>query len=45
VEQLDRAQRRQELARLSGGTPTQTMLDGAEELLLAAEQFKKETGG
>ena len=45
VEQLDRAQRRQELARLSGGTPTQTMLDGAEELLLAAEQFKKETVG
>lgn len=45
VEQLDRLQRRYELARLSGGAPTQTMLDGAEELLIAAEQFKKETVG
>lgn len=43
VERLDREKRRGELARLSGGTPTQTMLDGAEELLVAAEQFKKET--
>lgn len=42
VEQLDRAQRREELARLSGGAVTQTMLDGAEELLLASEKFKKE---
>ena len=42
VERLERSRRREELARLSGGTPTQTMLDGAEELLLAAEQFKKE---
>lgn len=43
VEQLDRPSRRMELARLSGGTPTQTMLDGAEELLSAAEHFKKES--
>ena len=42
VERLERGRRREELARLSGGTPTQTMLDGAEELLIAAEQFKKE---
>ncbi len=42
VERLERSRRREELARLSGGTPTQTMLDGAEELLAAAEQFKKE---
>ena len=43
VERLDRAQRRQELARLSGGAAvTETMLAGAEELLTAAEQFKKE---
>ena len=42
VEQLDRMHRREELARLSGGVPTQTMLDGAEELLVAADQYKKE---
>ena len=42
VERLDRSRRREELARLSGGVPTQTMLDGAEELLAAAELFKKE---
>ncbi len=42
VERLERSRRREELARLSGGTPTQTMLDGAEELLSAAEEFKKE---
>lgn len=41
VEQLDRSRRREELARLSGGTPTKTMLEGAEELLVAAEQYKK----
>ena len=45
VERLERSRRREELARLSGGTPTQTMLDGAEELLYAAEQFKKENIG
>ena len=45
VERLERRRRREELARLSGGTPTQTMLDGAEELLCAAEQFKKENIG
>ncbi len=44
VERLDRSRRREELARLSGGTISQTMLDGAEELLVAAEQFKKENG-
>ena len=42
VERLDRNRRREELARLSGGAATQTMLDGAEELLSAAELFKKE---
>ena len=42
VERLERSYRREELARLSGGTTTQTMLDGAEELLISAEQFKKE---
>lgn len=41
VEQLDRNRRRAELARLNGGTPTRTMLEGAEELLAAAEQYKK----
>ena len=45
VDRLDRSHRREELARLSGGTPTQTMLDGAEELLVAAEQFKEEIAG
>lgn len=42
VERLERSRRREELARLSGGSTTQTMLDGAEELLSAAETFKKE---
>ena len=40
VQRLDRSARREELARLSGGDVTQTMLDGAEELLAASEQFK-----
>ena len=39
---LDRAQRRQELARLTGGAHlTEAMLSGAEELLAGAEEFKK----
>lgn len=39
---LDRAQRRQELARLTGGARlTEAMLSGAEELLAGAEEFKK----
>ena len=42
VERLDRDRRREELARLSGGTVTQTMLDGAEELLAESETFKAE---
>ena len=38
---LDRAARRSEIARLSGGDhPSETMLLGAEELLCAAENFK-----
>ena len=41
VDRLDRARRREELARLSGGDVTAVMLDGAEELLTAAEKFKK----
>ena len=40
VERLERSRRREELARLSGGTLSQIMLDGAEELLSAAERFK-----
>ena len=40
VERLDRAQRREELARLSGGQTTAVMLEGAEELLSTAEQYK-----
>ena len=41
VRRLDRAQRRQELARLTGGAHiTPTMLEG-EELLSAAEEFKR----
>ena len=43
VDRLDRPRRREELARLSGGDITAVMLDGAEELLAAAEQFKAET--
>ena len=42
VQRLDREQRRQELARLTGGAHiTPTMLEGAEELLSAAEEFKR----
>ena len=40
VDRLDRPRRREELARLSGGDVTALMLDGAEELLSAAEKFK-----
>ena len=40
VERLERSRRREELARLSGGNVTAVMLDGAEELLTAAEKFK-----
>ena len=40
VERLDRPQRREELARLSGGQTTAVMLEGAEELLATAEQYK-----
>ena len=40
VDRLDRARRREELARLSGGGATAVMLDGAEDLLAAAEKFK-----
>ncbi|MDE6839483.1 MAG: DNA repair protein RecN [Oscillospiraceae bacterium] len=40
VERLDRPQRREELARLSGGQATAVMLEGAEELLATAEQYK-----
>ena len=40
---LDRAARRGEIARLSGGDhPSETMLLGAEELLCAAENFKNQ---
>ena len=43
VRRLDREQRRRELARLSGGSHvSQTMLDGAEELLVQAEKFRAE---
>ena len=42
VVQLDRAQRQQELARLTGGASiSATMLEGAGELLDQAEKFKK----
>ena len=38
-----REQRRRELARLTGGSHvSQTMLDGAEELLAQAEKFRAE---
>lgn len=40
VERLERPRRKEELARLSGGDVTAIMLDGAEELLAAAEKFK-----
>lgn len=43
VRRLDREQRRRELARLTGGSHvSQTMLDGAEELLVQAEKFRSE---
>ena len=42
VQELTRQQRREELARLTGGGQvSQTMLDSAEELLSAADAFKK----
>ena len=42
VERLDRERRRQELARLTSGDHiTPTALEGAEEMLSAAEQWKK----
>ena len=41
VRELERAARRAEIARMSGGDhPSETMLSGAEELLSAAESFK-----
>ena len=43
VRQLDRKQRQMELARLTGGAQvTETMLQGAEELLTQAENFRAE---
>ena len=43
VRRLDREQRRRELARPPGGSHvSQTMLDGAEELLVQAEKFRAE---
>ena len=45
VKELERAERRAELARLTGGSRiTDTMLQGAEELLVAADEFKKTLG-
>ena len=42
VQELSRLQRREELARLTGGEQiSQTMVDGAEELLTAADAYKK----
>ena len=40
VERLDRPRRREELARLSGGKATAVMLEGAEELLATAQDYK-----
>ncbi len=40
VERLDRPRRREELARLSGGQATAVMLEGAEELLATAQDYK-----
>ena len=37
---MERPRRKEELARLSGGGVTAVMLDGAEELLAAAEKYK-----
>ena len=42
VERLERTQRLEEIARLSGGTVTTTMLEGAAELLDGAERYKIE---
>ena len=43
VRQLDRKQRKMELARLTGGAQvTETMLQGAEELLTQAEKYRAE---
>ena len=45
VVELDRSQRCQELARLTGGTHvTEAQLTGAEELIRAAEQYKEANG-
>ena len=45
VTQLDRSQRRAELARLTGGSHvTETMLSGAEELLTQAEAYRSKLG-
>ncbi len=45
VAQLDRSQRRAELARLTGGSHvTETMLSGAEELLSQAEAYRSKLG-
>ena len=42
VQELSRLQRREELARLTGGEQiSQNMVDGAEELLTAADTYKK----
>ena len=42
VQRLDRQQRKEELARLTGGSHvTETLLQSAEELLLEAEMFRK----
>lgn len=42
VEELDRIRRRQELARLTGGARiTEAMLEGAEELISAAETYRQ----
>ena len=41
VEELDRSRRREELARLTGGSSiTEAMLAGAEELIAAAEKYR-----
>ena len=40
VERLDRDRRKEELARLGGGQTTAVMLEGAEELLATAEDYK-----
>ena len=43
VSVLDRAARRREIARLSGGEhPSEAMLSSAEELLSAAESYKRD---